>query len=78
MRILLPYHDLWELANTTIEPMTMNRLPRLFMVDTGNWVKIRLVAGSVVHLSVHLENGQRVYFTTESAPTVVDQPANTT
>jgi hypothetical protein len=29
---------------------------------------------TVVHLSVH----QRFYFTTESAPTVVDQPPNTT
>jgi hypothetical protein len=33
---------------------------------------------TVFHLSVHLGNGQRVYFTTESAPTVVDQPPNTT
>jgi hypothetical protein len=33
---------------------------------------------TVVHLSAHLENGQRVYFTTESAPTVADQPPNTT
>jgi hypothetical protein len=33
---------------------------------------------TVVHLSIHLENGQRVYFTTESAPTMVDQPPNMT
>jgi hypothetical protein len=28
----IPY-DLWEFANTTAEPMTTNRLPRLFMVE---------------------------------------------
>lgn len=33
---------------------------------------------TVVHLSIHLENCQRVYFTTESAATVVDHPRNTT
>ncbi|XP_040197569.1 uncharacterized protein LOC120930449 [Rana temporaria] len=33
---------------------------------------------TVVHLSVHLENGQRVHFTMESAPRVVEQPPNTT
>ncbi|XP_066978817.1 uncharacterized protein [Macrobrachium rosenbergii] len=33
---------------------------------------------TVEHLSIHLENGQRVYFTTESSPRMVDQPPNTT
>nr|XP_029714104.1 uncharacterized protein LOC115258183 [Aedes albopictus] len=33
---------------------------------------------TVVHLSVHLENGQRVYFTPENAPALVDHPPNTT
>jgi hypothetical protein len=33
---------------------------------------------TIFHLSVHLEYAQRVYFTTESTPTVVDQPSNTT
>nr|XP_033797247.1 uncharacterized protein LOC117359137 [Geotrypetes seraphini] len=32
----------------------------------------------VLHLSVHLENGQRVYFTTESASRLAYQPSNTT
>jgi hypothetical protein len=41
----IPYSDLWELANTT-EPMKMNRLPRLFKVEIGNWVKTGVVAGS--------------------------------
>jgi hypothetical protein len=31
----IPYADLREFANTTIEPMTTNRLPRLFMVEIG-------------------------------------------
>ncbi|XP_062714405.1 uncharacterized protein LOC115261339 [Aedes albopictus] len=33
---------------------------------------------TVVHLSVHLENGQRVYFTPENVPALVDHPPNTT
>ena len=33
---------------------------------------------TVVHLSVHLENGQRVYFTTESARNVAAAPPHTT
>ena len=33
---------------------------------------------TVVHLSVHLENGQRVYFTTDSAQRVAVEPPNTT
>nr|XP_060632277.1 uncharacterized protein LOC132775579 [Anolis sagrei ordinatus] len=33
---------------------------------------------TVVHLSVHLENGQRVYFTTDNAETVAAEPPNTT
>lgn len=32
----------------------------------------------VVHLSVHLENGQRVYFTRETAQKVASEPVNTT
>jgi hypothetical protein len=42
----IPYDDLWEFVNTTIEPMTMNRLPHLFKVEIGNWVKTGVVAGS--------------------------------
>ena len=33
---------------------------------------------TVVHLSVHLENGQRVYFTGESAARIAEKPPNTT
>jgi hypothetical protein len=33
---------------------------------------------TVVHLSVHLENGQRVYFTSENAEERAAQPPNTT
>lgn len=33
---------------------------------------------TVVHLSVHLENGQRVYFTPENASRFADHPPNTT
>lgn len=33
---------------------------------------------AVFHLSVHLENGQRVYFTSQTAQKVVNQPLNTT
>lgn len=32
----------------------------------------------VVHLSVHLENGQRVYFSEETAASVVENPKDTT
>jgi hypothetical protein len=42
----IPYDDLWELANTAIERMAMNRLPRLFKVEIGNWVKTGVVPGS--------------------------------
>jgi hypothetical protein len=42
----IPYDELWELANTTTEPMTVNRLPRLFKVEIRNWVKTGVVAGS--------------------------------
>jgi hypothetical protein len=43
----IPYDDLWEFLNT-IEQMTMDRLPRLFKVETGNLVKMGVVAGSTV------------------------------
>ncbi|XP_062817668.1 uncharacterized protein LOC134293583 [Anolis carolinensis] len=33
---------------------------------------------TIVHLSVHLENGQRVYFTRDNAETVAAEPPNTT
>ena len=33
---------------------------------------------AVVHLSVHLENGQRVYFRPENATSIADNPPNTT
>jgi len=33
---------------------------------------------AVMHLSVHLENGQRVYFTEENAPQRAANPPNTT
>jgi hypothetical protein len=46
----IPYGDLWELANTTIEPMMTNRLPRLFKVEIGNWVRMGVVAGSKITL----------------------------
>jgi hypothetical protein len=42
----IPYDDLREFVNTTIEPTKMNRLPRLFKVEIGNWVKTGVVAGS--------------------------------
>jgi hypothetical protein len=54
----ISYEDLWELANTAIKPMTMNRLPHLFKVEIGNWVKTGVVAGSHVsfdHLRVRAE-----------------------
>jgi hypothetical protein len=42
----ISYGDLWELANTTIEPTTTNHLHRLFKVVIGNSVKTGVVAGS--------------------------------
>ena len=33
---------------------------------------------TVVHLSIHLENGQRVFFTTDNASTIANEPPNTT
>jgi hypothetical protein len=45
--VWIPYSDLWELVNTTIEPMTTNRVSRFFKVEIGNWVKMGVGASSV-------------------------------
>jgi hypothetical protein len=33
------HDDVWELTNTAIEPLTVNRLPVSFKLEIGNWVK---------------------------------------
>lgn len=75
---------IFELSNRDIsnDEITQYQMGRYISSNEAVWrilsFNIHKRYPPVMHLSVHLENGQRVYFTNKNAREKADNPQNTT
>lgn len=69
-------------AENSIDEITQYQMGRYVSSNEAIWrifsFPIHERHPTVVHLAVHLENGQRVYFTTDNAAQRADRPPSTT